>query len=331
MELKDNKELIEKVNINDLINKIEKDPLPTNIFTTEDTDPLVLLGKLNEVIANLKALRDIITESEGTRVYDNHGNLLANAKFTGHNYINVDMDETDPETFDIRLDNSITSAIEDNHTQGQNNKASIESLETRTLTNELTINNINEKDLLQDNEIATKVPKEYIGYGGDTIVKIPFGDDRGFAVRIYDNLNDLIGVITNLKSGVNITNKGGIRFISNLDSSSQGTLLMENGGMSFNNHVVELLLDGNSNYFKYESGLLICWGSMLAPTGYVEPLISLPHPYYNTSYLALCQFTYNGELSYTCGARPYTTTQIKIKKNGQSSKTIAWITIGYWK
>lgn len=203
IEEKEQKETI----LDELIEKVEKDPLPTNIFTTEDTDPLVLLGKLNEVIAHLKALRLLIGESDskatealtkaiesltiaqeaittattlgneakaiaqnaleqansahdtagealmeatdakadaqqattlgneakalaqqaittanealsqvvqglGTKVYDNHGNLLAGAKFTGHNGINVDMDETDPETFNIRLDNELVGQLE---------------------------------------------------------------------------------------------------------------------------------------------------------------------------------------------------------------------------
>lgn len=55
---------LEKCNINDLIAKIEKDPLPTNIFTTEEDDPLVLLGKLNEVIACLKGIKALISSSD---------------------------------------------------------------------------------------------------------------------------------------------------------------------------------------------------------------------------------------------------------------------------
>ena len=220
IEEKEQKETI----LDELIEKVEKDPLPTNIFTTEDTDPLVLLGKLNEVIAHLKALRVLIGESDskatealtkaieslttaqqaittattlgneakaiaqnaleqansahdtagealmeatdakadaqqaittattlgneakaqaqqaiatanealeqvvqslGTKVYDNHGNLLAGAKFTGHNGINVDMDETDPETFNIRLDNELVGQLEEMQSKIASNEANI--------------------------------------------------------------------------------------------------------------------------------------------------------------------------------------------------------------
>lgn len=238
IEEKEQKETI----LDELIEKVEKDPIPTNIFTTEDTDPLVLLGKLNEVIAHLKALRLLIGESDskatealtkaiesltiaqeaittattlgneakadaqnaleqansahdtagealmeatdaltkaeqaittattlgneaktdaqqaintattlgneakaqaqqaiatanealsqvvqglGTKVYDNHGNLLAGAKFTGHNGINVDMDETDPETFNIRLDNEVVGQLEEMQSKIASNEANI--------------------------------------------------------------------------------------------------------------------------------------------------------------------------------------------------------------
>lgn len=195
--------------LDDLIEKVEKDPIPTNIFTTEDTDPLVLLGKLNEVIAHLKALRLLLGESDskatealtkaiesltiaqeaittattattigneakadaqnaleqansahdtagealreatdaltkaeqaittanealsqvvqglGTKVYDNHGNLLAGAKFTGHNGVNVETDETDPETFNIRLDNELVGQLEEMQSNIASNEAKI--------------------------------------------------------------------------------------------------------------------------------------------------------------------------------------------------------------
>lgn len=214
---------LEKCNINDLISRIEKDPIPTNIFDIDETDPLVLLGKMNEIIACLKSINALIANSDnkasealtkaieaienatlalsssnlaldnsnnaldtanqaitsanqalenainaennsneaktqssealnkanealervvaglGTKIYDTHDNLLADAKFTGHNGINVDMDETDPQTFNIRLDNTITEAIENNHKQGQTNASNI-SAEIERATNAEQIN-----------------------------------------------------------------------------------------------------------------------------------------------------------------------------------------------
>ena len=41
----------------DLIEDVTQDDLPTNIFTIEDEDPMVILGKLNEVIGWLKELQ----------------------------------------------------------------------------------------------------------------------------------------------------------------------------------------------------------------------------------------------------------------------------------
>lgn len=51
-------------NLIDLIDKINADDLPTNEFTIEDKDPMVILGKLNEVIAYLQTLQANINASD---------------------------------------------------------------------------------------------------------------------------------------------------------------------------------------------------------------------------------------------------------------------------
>lgn len=116
--------------LKDLIETISED-IPTNIFTIEDEDPHVILGKINEVIKNLKNLQSTINSSDaksqealqksiealnnlGTKLIDNNGNILSTAKLTGHNGINVDISENDPNTFDIRLDQDITTAVDSN-------------------------------------------------------------------------------------------------------------------------------------------------------------------------------------------------------------------------
>lgn len=205
IEEKENQELTK---LQELIDLVGKDPLPTNVFTIEDTDSLVLLGKLNKIEECLRGIKNLIvdinsnsieavntaldaikvakqaldgsntalaavntaletanqaittantsleqatdanntagdalihaddakqlaqtamnkaqealdhvTQGLGTKVYDIHDTLLSTAKFAGHNGINVDMAENDPQTFDIRLDNTITTAIEDTHQQ----------------------------------------------------------------------------------------------------------------------------------------------------------------------------------------------------------------------
>ena len=48
----------------DLIEKVNADDLPTNEFTIEDKDPMVILGKLNEVIAYLQTLQATINSSD---------------------------------------------------------------------------------------------------------------------------------------------------------------------------------------------------------------------------------------------------------------------------
>lgn len=51
-------------NLIDLIDKVNADDLPTNEFTIEDKDPMVILGKLNEVIGYFQPLQDTISASD---------------------------------------------------------------------------------------------------------------------------------------------------------------------------------------------------------------------------------------------------------------------------
>ena len=50
--------------LRELIDNVNADDLPTNEFTIEDKDPMVILGKLNEVIAYLQTLQDTINASD---------------------------------------------------------------------------------------------------------------------------------------------------------------------------------------------------------------------------------------------------------------------------
>ena len=54
----------QETNLKDLIDLVERDDLPTNEFTIEDKDPMVILGKLNEVIAYLQTLQGTINASD---------------------------------------------------------------------------------------------------------------------------------------------------------------------------------------------------------------------------------------------------------------------------
>ena len=50
--------------LQELIDIVERDIIPTNEFTIEDKDPMVILGKLNEVVAYLKTLQATINSSD---------------------------------------------------------------------------------------------------------------------------------------------------------------------------------------------------------------------------------------------------------------------------
>lgn len=89
---------------------------------------------LNQVVGGL-----------GSKVYDTLGQLMAVVKFAGYNGINVDLAE-DGETIDIRLDETITKAIEDNHTANQ------------TLAEKVTATETAITDMAPDVARALKVP-----------------------------------------------------------------------------------------------------------------------------------------------------------------------------
>ena len=89
---------------------------------------------LNQVVGGL-----------GSKVYNTLGQVMTDVKFAGHNGINVDLAE-DNETIDIRLDETITKAIEDNHTANQ------------TLAEKVTANETAITDMAPDVARALKVP-----------------------------------------------------------------------------------------------------------------------------------------------------------------------------
>lgn len=113
-----------------------------------------------------------IIEGLGTKIFNTLGQIMSEAKFTGHNGINVDMSEDDSNSFDIRLDDTITTAIEDTHKKAQANAEDIvnitdmlagveESVET-TLPNRITATET--KNTEQDTTIANLATQlmEYI-------------------------------------------------------------------------------------------------------------------------------------------------------------------------
>lgn len=54
----------QETSLQDLIDLVERDDLPTNEFTIQDKDKMVILGKLNEVIAYLQTLQATINSSD---------------------------------------------------------------------------------------------------------------------------------------------------------------------------------------------------------------------------------------------------------------------------
>ena len=364
--------------LKELIEKVEKDPIPTHIFTTEDTDPLVLLGKLNEIIAKLKDLRALyissdvkatqaldnainalanatqalqsantalstantaidtantaletantaidisndavdtattlgyqannkadnainqanealrvaqealnqIVEGLGSKVYDISGNLLTSAKFKGDNGINVDMSEDDPETFDIRLDDTITKAIEDNNTLAQNNKSSIESItediagiKQAQASDSLAIVGLQSKNLSQDEEIAdlqSVVTANSQKLQRALLLPVSTPSEQKLVGIDTDNTQDLIGLDTNLKIE---SNKLQARIKPDYETGWFFVNKNTNYVFAHNLHtlnfivLIDIVYDNGTHYFYHQNTLINPDGTANSYAGGIE-------------------------------------------------------------
>lgn len=439
--------------LKELIEKVEKDPIPTHIFTTEDTDPLVLLGKLNEIIAKLKDLRALyissdakatqaldnainalanatqalqsantalstantaidtantaldtantaidisndavdtatalgneaketaetlgtqannkadnavnqanealrvaqealsqIVEGLGSKVYDISGNLLANAKFKGDNGINVDMSEDDPETFDIRLDDTITKAIEDNNTLAQNNKSSIESIneditgiKQAQASDSLAIVELQSKNLTQDEEIADlqgNVTANSQKLQRALLLPVSTPSEQKLVGVGTDNVQDLLNIGDNLE-----VKNGDIKLkdiISLTDAVLQGYSVFDvMAGLLNRDYIIEqgTRVDDSNNWHagvKWSNGLQICFGRRYSETTANDVVTTM---YYG--------YTAWDKYSVTFGFQDSSTTQLSFRVTSAYSRTersfqtrmvakfpFYYVAVGFWK
>lgn len=363
--------------LKNLIDLVERDDIPTNVFTIEDEDPLVLLGKLNEIIAYLKELKSLIdasnthasnaekistdalakaieslekstlalttannalstannaqasanqandnssdalmeamdakvqsaealakandalnqvVQSLGSKVFDVNGNLLSNVKFTGHNGINVDMDENDNETFNIRLDEDITSTIEtlnittsQNQAQIQTNTENIEQVTKAQSADALAIVGIQSKDLSQDEEIASlqsittensqKLQRALLTpMSSPTQLELVGIDTNNSQKMIGIDTDSLLYIDDKLKLATNI--RSTIRILSKIFFEGTETNLEVLGSDYF--------VDG-SGYIHFETSGLIITQLSINPNS-ANFKVDLPKPYSSNKYVVV--------------------------------------------
>lgn len=426
--------------LKELIEKVEKDPIPTHIFTTEDTDPLVLLGKLNEIISKLKDLRALyissdtkatqaldnainalanatqalqsantalstantaidtantaldtantaidisndavdtatalgneaketaetlgtqannkadnavnqanealrvaqealsqIVEGLGSKVYDISGNLLSNAKFKGDNGINVDMSEDDPDTFDIRLDDTITQAIEHNNTLAQNNKASIESInqditgineditgvKQAQASDSLAIVELQSKNLTQDEEIADlqgNVTANSQKLQRALLLPVSSPSEQKLVGVGTDNVQDLIGLGVGLEI-INSQLKVSSSVLNDIASALADILTLQSR---------DYIVSQSNNYIRLNNGKQIVWGVVTTDTSVTFPIAFSDVPFMFTGISGTSSAT---QISYrTMSVYDLTKTGFTTQTTGTTIKT--WLAIGFWK
>ena len=314
--------------LKDLIETISED-IPTNIFTIEDEDPHVILGKINEVIKNLKNLQSTINSSDaksqealqnsinalnsaknslessnlaldssntalatanasldssntalatanasleksnealnnsqealnkvnegvGTKVYDTHNTILETAKFTGHNGINVDMSEDDTNTFDIRLDQDITTALEETHT-------TTETLKSRVSANEQDIINITDMLAGVEEKVDSELPNRITNLETTLTEITPKVAKALVSPMTTPTTTELVAVnnknsqtMIEIGTGLVIENNtlkstGGTEIIDNLNSTSISAGLSANQGRVLDNKINNINSSVNTN------------------------------------------------------------------------------------
>lgn len=284
------------------------------------------LSKANQALTTAQEALEQVTEGLGTKVFDNHNNLMSNAKFTGHNGVNVDMSESDPETFDIRLDNSITSAIEDNHTQGQTNKANIEALTTRVTANEGDIVELTNmlsatEELAQGNNEQLEKSKQYFYEALSNIIGTTTDEFSKCVLeylnRVTSKFNDQNLSISNKVEDVTLN-------FSLINGYSIGiNYVVTKDGKTIKNRTIPIAESDGYSYIRFKNGIQICWGSETSGT-----LFTFPRPFSSTQYVLLA-LSDNGDWETLWRMATSSSTQGGVQSR-YNSRNIRYFAIGTW-
>lgn len=395
--------------INELIEKVEKDPLPTNIFDVDETDPLVLLGKMNKILAKLKSIQALISlsdnksdealsnsqiainkaiesleastsaltqsneaistatssldksneaitksedasskanqslekstealrisqealdqviETTGSKVYDNHGNLMGTVRFSGHNGINVDMDETDPSEFNIRLDTQFIESINQMQTtiesQGQaitknsqdidKNTQDIEQILPRLTTVESTASaNASHLDSVE----------QAIGVQGQQINNcVDLTSEQTISGKKTFNAEQIIG------NARFFSDTKGVFNIDPRYSEASGQLKI--GGKWVKGYITS---SQGAYSVTFSNGLIINWGSSSISKYFMQ--LTFAKAFSNTNYAVITQFERAnsiGNYNNSQGINNRTKTGCQVYAGYSEQATVRWIAIGY--
>ena len=358
-----------------LLEKIEKDDLPTNVFDVEGTDPLVLLGKMNEIISQLENFQSSVNTSNSTAnealskaedAVDTSGQALSNANTAlGTANQAIGTANTAIET----ANQSLETAQDAGDVAGQalsNSNTAIDTANTAIDTANTALEQVTQGlgTKVYDNSGNLLNETTFTGSNGIN-VDMDATSHKNFVVSIDQTITDQIeqnknnidneatarqSADTTLQN--NIDNEATARqsadttLQNNIDSEAtarqSADTTLQNQIDTLNDISETIVFKGNTipgvNYIKYNSGILICWGTVTPSSN--GTLIILPTPFVNTDYsVGATNNTIKNNQIRALATTNYTTSSFKtVGQYSQSNSgytdgdvTFSWIAIGFWK
>ena len=354
--------------LKELIEDIEKDNLPTNEFTIEDEDPMVILGKINEVIASLKMIQDTISSSD-TKAQEALTTAIqsletANKALSSSN-VSLETANQAIATANTALQESQNAVDTSNQANNTANTAETNSLEALRIAQEALdqvvqalgtkayINNVlqdrldfTEDPQTQINNILSQVETNTSDISTLTADVEELGNElnttnanlnteattRENADNALTNKdNDLQQQITtNLnKLNTEITNRENAD--SNLQQQITNNLNNINTLLS-RAYIVETGNNSNGYYAKWSNGIQICYNTTAGTTSSGAITTTLASSFINTNYVVTGTIFYNSS-NWTNYAvvMSKTTTNFRWYKYTGASAGFTYIAIGYWR
>ena len=333
--------------LKELIEDIEKDDLPTNEFTIEDEDPMVILGKINEIIASLKMIQDTISSSDtkaqealttAIQALDTANQALSSSNIsleTANQAIaTANQAIATANTALQKSQNAVDTSSQANNTA---NTAETNSLEAIRIAQEAL------DQVVQD--LGTKA---YIN--GVLQNRLDFTEDpqtqiNNILSQVETNTTDistLTADVEELGNEINTTNSNlntEATARENADSDLQSQLnseitARENADTTLQELInnlennAETIVEKGNNYIRYGSGIQICWGNEYGVSN--NKTITLPSEYINTTYIVnITQLNVSSSWNDNMKAYSLSTTSFRVNTGGSTSYT--WCTLGRWK
>ena len=184
-----------------------------------------------------------------------------------------------------------------------------------------------------DNEVAKYLPLTGGLLSGILNLDPNFGDG---IINVGFNWDEKLGSGIGFRSINNTPDPGTFTVYAQNSTNLTELVGRPNGHLSWGGKEVERVSLIGENYIRYESGLQICWGGTLIPSGQINTTVTLPVPYRDASYVGFA--TYNDVNASTIGAT-VTVSSGTLFVIGLTSlvgsydwpRFTKWLTIGRWK